>query len=66
MDRGVGPDRLDLYVLLTKLRAGGPGGCIVGGDSCTEDEITLARAERRLYVDKDGFAYVYRRPTRRS
>ena len=57
MDRGEGAFRMDLYVLLAKLRH---GGCIVSSAACTRDEITIARAERRMYVDKDSFGYVYR------
>ncbi len=59
MDRGEGALRMDLYVLLSKLRR---GGSIVSSTSCTADEITIARVERRLYVDKDDFGYVYRPP----
>ena len=61
MDRGEGPLRMDLYVLLTKLRYGGR---IVSSAACTAAELTIARAERCMYVDKDGFGYVYQPPTR--
>jgi hypothetical protein len=39
------------------------GGSIVSSAACTPDEITIARAEGRLFVDKDEFGYVYR-PTK--
>lgn len=59
MDRGEGDRRLDIYTLLMQLRH---GGSIVSATSCTAGEIMLARADRRMFVDKDGFGYVYRLP----
>jgi hypothetical protein len=57
MDRGEGALRMDLYVLLMKLRA---GGSIVSSAACTASEILFARADHRMFVDKDGYGYVYR------
>lgn len=48
---------VDLYLLLMKLRT---GGSIVRGDDCTHTDLVLARADHRLFTDKDGFTYVYK------
>lgn len=45
-----------LYHLLMLLRNGGR---IVSASELTEDELRLARSYHRLFVDKDGFGYVY-------
>lgn len=58
-DREHIPDSTTLYFLLMKLRGGGQ---IVSGRDCTADEIERARLMGRLYVDRDGYAYVYRPP----
>ncbi len=57
MDRGEGANRMDLYVLLMKLRH---GGSLVSASGCSAEEIAVAKCERRVYVDKDGEGYVYR------
>ena len=46
-----------IYALLMKLQH---GGAIVSSAACSVDEIDLARAQGRMFVDKDGFGYVYR------
>lgn len=53
-------EEVSIYSLLMRLRR---GGSIVSSAACTPDEITIARAEGRLFVDKDEFGYVYR-PTK--
>jgi hypothetical protein len=35
------------------------GGTIVSSNDCTVEEITVAKAEKRFYVDADSFGYVY-------
>lgn len=54
----------DLYALLTMLRR---GGSIVSSHTCSPQEVAIARADGRLFVDKDEVGYVYRpRPKERA
>lgn len=35
------------------------GGAITSSNECTPEEISLAQAEDRFFVDADGYGYVY-------
>lgn len=48
---------VELYDLLMRVRE---RGYIVSSSRCSTEEIAIARAEGRLFVDRDGFGYVYR------
>lgn len=51
------PAETTLYALLMRVRT---GGSLVSGMVLGSDELALAKREKRVYVDKDGFVYVYR------
>ena len=46
-----------LYDLLMMLRT---GGTLIADAGCSTDEFIAARREGRMFVDEDGFGYVYK------
>lgn len=54
---------VDLYALLMALHGGGQ---LVSMAHCDEEEIESALGGGRLFIDKDGRGYIFRRPAGRS
>lgn len=63
MDRYIGGKRIDLYMLLSKLRNN--GGCIVLASKCSPHTLIIASNDMNVFYDNDGIGYVYLPITKR-